>query len=301
LNSGDKTESGDRKQGRPLVPPSASVTRRGGSSEDRALEALDEYTGSTGAQAVETGEKRERGAQGEIAGSSLQQEWELEEDGVDEAPYGDDVLARLERMEKRLDAFESTAYSFLLYAKQLTDRTASFFEDVFGLGQEDIAQIHDRLGVNHNNKGDYPRAIEAFRKLAELKRTSASCYKLGVAYDNNGDLQEAIESFRTAISLDETNLKAYYRLADVYGKSQNFGEAVRCLTKASEIVPDSPETHFRLGTVHSARGSHDQAITAFNRVLSLSPSFAGIYQSLGLAYEQKGEHNKAIEFFKKSI
>jgi tetratricopeptide (TPR) repeat protein len=297
LNSGDKTESGDRKQGRPLVPPSASVTRRSGSSEDRALEALDEYTNSAGTQAAETGEKRDQ----EGAGSSLQQEWELEEGGIEETLYGDDVLARLDRLEKRLDAFENTAYSFLLYAKQLTDRTASFFEDVFGLGQEDIAQIHDRLGVNHNNKGDYPRAIEAFRKLTELKRTSASCYKLGVAYDNNGDLQEAIESFRTAISLDETNLKAYYRLADVYGKSQNFGEAVRSLTKASEIVPDSPETHFRLGTVHSARGSHDQAITAFNRVLGLSPSFPGIYQSLGLAYEQKGEHNKAIEFFKKSI
>ena len=295
MNSGEKADSSDKKRGKPLVPPSASVTRRGAVSDERTLEALDEYKAGKGEKPAG------REVEGPQGGGILPQEWEIEEKGPGPALGDDEILVRLDRLEKRLDAFENTAYSFLLYAKQLADRTASFFEDVFGLSSDDIAQIHDRLGVNYNNKGDYPRAIEAFRKLVELKRTSATCFKLGVAYDNNGDVQEAIESFRTAISLEESNLRAYYKLADVYANSQNYGEAVRCLTKAAEIVPDSAETQFRLGTVHSARGSHDQAIAAFNRVLSLSPDYAGIYQSLGLAYEQKGEHNKAIEFFKKSI
>jgi len=277
------------------------VTRARGGTAGRTAEALDEYTNPSGSPSNDTNEAQAGGTPGAEKGSLLPQQWDIEEGRMEDAAYTDDVLARLDRLEKRLDAFENTAYSFLLYAQQLTDRTASFFEDVFGLGREDIAQIHDRLGVNYNNKGDYARSVEAFKKLVDLSRTSASCYKLGVAYDNNGDLQEAIESFQAAISLDEANLKAYYRLADVYGKAQNFGEAVRWLTKAAEIVPDSPETHFRLGSIHTARGSHDQAITAFNRVLDLSPDYPGIYQSLGLAYEQKGEHNKAIEFFKKSI
>ena len=130
---------------------------------------------------------------------SLPQEWDLHAEAP--AAPDEDLAARLDRLEQRLDAFESTCYTFLLYAKQLSDRTVSFFEDIFGLGREDLAQIHDRLGVNANNKGDYPRAIESFKKLVDLKRTASACYKLGVAYDNNGNLQEAIEAFRSAIGV----------------------------------------------------------------------------------------------------
>lgn len=235
------------------------------------------------------------------AGDLLPQEWELIETDDNAIPEEEDILQRLDRIEKRLDAFENTSYTFLLYAKQLTDRTVSFFEDIFGLSSGDLAQIHDRLGINYNNKGDYPKAIEAFQKLVAQTPTAPAFYKLGVAYGNNNDLQDAIEAYRRAISLDEKHLSSYYKLAEVYAKTENFGEAIRCLTQAVDIDADAPESHFRLGSVHNARGAYDQAITAFNRVLALDANYPGIYQSLGIAYEQKGEHNRAIEFFKKSI
>ena len=94
-------------------------------------------------------------------GEQLPQEWELEEPADTNAPSEEDILQRLDRIEKRLDAFENTSYTFLLYAKQLTDRTVSFFEDIFGLSSNDLTQIHDRLGINYNNKGDYPKAIRS--------------------------------------------------------------------------------------------------------------------------------------------
>ena len=232
---------------------------------------------------------------------ALPQEWDLDESTSESGVSEDDVLARLDRLEQRLDAFETTCYTFLLYAKQLSDRTVSFFEDIFGLGREDLSQIHDRLGVNANNKGDYARAIESFKKLVDLNRTASACYKLGVAYDNNGNLQESIEAFRAAVELDSGYLDAHYKLADVYTRMENFGEAVRCLTRATEVDGEKAETFYRLGSVHNARGSYDDAIKAFNQVIELDPDHPGIHQSLGLAYENKGEHNRAIEFFKKSI
>jgi len=232
---------------------------------------------------------------------SLPQEWDLDEASNGADTTDEDLAARLDRLEQRLDAFESTCYTFLLYAKQLSDRTVSFFEDIFGLGREDLSQIHNRLGVNANNKGDYARAIESFKKLTDLNRTAESCYKLGVAYDNNGNLQEAIEAFRGAIDLDSTLLDVHYKLAEVYTRMENFGEAVRILTRASEVDGHNAKTFFRLGSVHNARGSYDDAIKAFNQVIELDPNHSGIHQSLGLAYENKGEHNRAIEFSKKSI
>lgn len=310
MNSGETPNSGAGKRSKSLVPPSFSITRAGAESQNRALEALNEYVGGR-EEAQPIASVRPKSTQlapDELSGNGssaskekLVQEWEIAE-SVDEGElYEDDILQRLDRMEKRLDAFENTCYTFLLYTKQLADRTVSFYEDIFGLSREDLAQIHDRLGINYNNKGDYPKAIDAFKKLVELHRTPVSCFKLGVAYDNNGDFQEAVEAYRSAIALDTGYLRAYYKLAEVYARTENYGEAIRCLTQAAEADPNNPETHYRLGGVHSARGSYDQAIAAFNRVLKLDPGYPGIYQSLGLAYEQKGEHDRAIQFFKKSI
>ena len=295
MNSGETANTGGRERGRPMVPSSPSVIRPGTEAADRRLNTLAEYmTPDHTPEAAEAGSRP-------AVGERLTHEWEIEESTSSELPAEEDIQKRLDRIESRLDAFETTCYTFLLYAKQLTDRTASFFEDIFGLSSEDLAQIHDRLGVNYNNRGDYAGAIGAFRKLVELRRTPEACYKLGVAYDNNGDFQEAIESYRGSIALDAKYLRAYYKLAEVYGRTENFGEAVRCLKEAVEIEPENAETHYRLGSIHSARGSHDEAVSAFNQVLKLAPEHPGIYQSLGLAYEQKGEHNRAIEFFKKSI
>ena len=295
MSSEEQANSDTKKRGKGKVFGASSTG-------DRTLETLSEYVGSEGGQTVPAS----AASNPPVAGSAgdreqLVQEWDIEEPLDTDAPSEDDILARLDRIEKRLDAFENTCYTFLLYAKQLTDRTVSFFEDIFGLSGGDLAQIHDRLGVNYNNKGDYPKAIEAFKKLVDLNQTPASCYKLGVAYDNNGDFQEAIEAYRRSLSLDAGYLKAYYKLAEVYSRTENFGEAIRCLNQAVEVQGDNPESYFRLGSVHSARGSYDEAITSFNKVLSLDDAYPGIYQSLGIAYEQKGEHNRAIEFFKKSI
>ena len=313
MNSGKTANSGEKRRGEFSVPRSPSITKPRAKSEDRALNTLNEYMGKqerlreeplvspTRSGEVPKAAADSNGNRHSSPKERLPQEWEIEEPVAADAPSEEDIIQRLDRLERRLDAFENTSYTFLLYAKQLTDRTVSFFEDIFGLGREDLAQIHDRLGVNYNNKENYPRAIEAFKNLVELNRTPASCFKLGVAYDNNGDTQEAIEAYRSAIALDAGYLKAYYKLAEVYAKTENYGEAIRCLMQAAEIDPENAETHYRLGSIHSARGSYDQAIVAFNRVLALAPEFPGIYQSMGIAYEQKGEHNRAIEFFKKSL
>ena len=279
-----------------LVPDTPAIVRSQ-RTRGRQEQILNEYVGK--ADPAAAGGTLSVSSTPRTTGERLPQEWDLESGG--DSPSDDDILARLDRIERRLDAFESTCYTFLLYAKQLSDRTVSFFEDIFGLGREDLAQIHDRLGVNYNNKDDYPQAIASFQKLVDLNRTASACYKLGVACDNNGDFEDAIAALRSAVSIDSKYLPAYYKLAEVYTRTENFGEAVRCLTEAASEEPANAETHYRLGSVHNARGSYDDAITSFNRVVELNPTHPGIHQSLGLAYEHKGEHNKAIEFFKKSI
>lgn len=312
--NGEQKPNGSRRKRRErlFIPPPAVGLRGRPATDAGASSVLREYISEEESQtASQAGhetpspgpvERDEEIGSREI----LADEWEAEEERLrdDEAETRRLKLIemRLDRLERRISDFENTCYSFLLHAKRLSDRAVSFYEDVFGLSREDLAHIHDRLGINHNNNGDYEKAIESFRRVVEFDDRNASVhFKLGVACDNAGNHREAIDCYRKAISLDPNYLKAYYKLADIYAKNENHEEAVRCLTKAVELAPGNAETHYRLGTVHSSQGNYDEAVSSYFRVIDIAPGYPGIYRSLGLAYERKGEHDKAIECFKKSV
>jgi hypothetical protein len=136
---------------------SNSIKKSSRGTSDLSVDVLNTSTANAPAASTENQPGGSRSVT-ELTSDSKQvlpQEWDLDESTSGSAVSDDDLVARLDRLEQRLDAFESTCYTFLLYAKQLSDRTVSFFEDIFGLSREDLAQIHDRLGVNANNKGDY--------------------------------------------------------------------------------------------------------------------------------------------------
>lgn len=312
--NGEQKPNGSRRKRRErlFIPPPAVGLRGRPATEAGASSVLREYISEEEQQAVSQAgqETLSPGAveQEEDVGAKevLSDEWETEAESLrdDEAETRRLKLIelRLDRLERRISDFENTCYSFLLHAKRLSDRAVSFYEDVFGLSREDLAHIHDRLGINYNNNGHYEKAIESFRRVVEFDDRNASAhFKLGVACDNAGNYREAIDCYRKAISLDPKYLKAYYKLADIYVKNESHEEAIRCLARAVELSPHNAETHYRLGEVHSNQGNYNEAIASYFRVIEIAPGYPGIYRSLGLAYERKGEHDKAIECFKKSV
>jgi tetratricopeptide (TPR) repeat protein len=309
LNGEGKPNGSKRKRRERLFIPPPTVGLRGRpSSETGASSVLREYIsdeeGAVQSGLAEAGHaaapEDESGSREYLADESDHEEQELHDDEVQTRRLKL-IEMRLERLERRIGDFENTCYSFLLHAKRLSDRAISFYEDVFGLSREDLAHIHERLGINFNNSGQYDKAVDSFRRVVEFDdRNAAAHFRLGVACDNAGNHREAIESYRKTISLDVNHLKAYYKLADIYTRTENLEEAILCLTKAVELAPGNAESHFRLGTTLSEHGRQDEAIVAFQQVLSLSPRFPGIHRNLGVAYERKGEHDKAIECFKKS-
>ena len=294
-----------KRKERLFIPPPAVGLKGRPSTESTRSSVLKEYASPDEEIPSKTGQETGEPAAEKSPKETLTEDWGARE----ETWQGDEgegrrlknVEARLDRLEHRISDFENTCYSFLLHAKRLSDRAVSFYEDVFGLSKEDLAYIHDRLGINYNNNGEYEKAIESFSKTVEFDEKNALAnFKLGVAFDNAGNHREAIESYRKTISLDSSYLKAYYKLADIYTKNGNHDEAVRCLTKAIELAPEIAESHYRLGTVHIQNKNYNEAVASYLRVVERAPTFQGIYRSLGLAYESKGEHDKAIEFFKKS-
>jgi len=83
--------------------------------------------------------------------------------------------------------------------------------------QEYLAGAWNDLGVAYSKKGEYDRAIEAFRKALELKPDDhAAWYNLGLAYDMKGEYDRAIEAFRKALELKPDDHDAWYNLGLAY-------------------------------------------------------------------------------------
>ena len=121
MSAGEQASTGQDKRGKGKLF-GASEPSSADDAASQKLETLSEYMRAQPAQEEAAGQVP--------TGERLPQEWDLDAD-TREVPAEEDILQRLERIEKRLDAFENTSYTFLLYAKQLTDRTVSFFEDIF--------------------------------------------------------------------------------------------------------------------------------------------------------------------------
>jgi tetratricopeptide (TPR) repeat protein len=80
-----------------------------------------------------------------------------------------------------------------------------------------LAGVWNALGIAYGKKGEYDRAIEAYRKALELKPDDHKAwYNLGLAYFAKGEHDLAIEAYRKALELKPDLHEAWYNLGVVY-------------------------------------------------------------------------------------
>ncbi|MBC7929267.1 MAG: tetratricopeptide repeat protein [Rubrivivax sp.] len=124
----------------------------------------------------------------------------------------------------------------------------------------------------------YDEAIAGFKRLTELKPTSAlAFYHLGVSYETVGKNKEAIEAYRKA--------------AAILGKSDMNDD-----TKAVKAM-----SYYNMANALTADNQPTEAIEAYKQVVTLMPGEAVIYNNLGLAYAASDQATEAVESFKKAI
>ena len=112
--------------------------------------------------------------------------------------------------------------------------------------QRDRSEVHHRLAVLYDRKGDHETAVDYYRQaLAKTKNKAAVLTDFGYSCYLQGDLESAEKHLREAVRLD----------------------------------PDSERAHNNLGLVLARTGCRDEALTAFFRAGS---SAADAY--INLAY-----------------
>jgi tetratricopeptide (TPR) repeat protein len=143
--------------------------------------------------------------------------------------------------------------------------------------------------------GKFEEAIAGFKRLTELKPTSAQAfYHLGVSNETAGHYKEAIEAYKKALAIldkadmndDVKTLKAmsYYNMGNSLSADNQPAPAIESYKHVMTLLPDQPVVYNNIGLAYAASDQADEAVASFKKAIELDPKYAEAHFNLGLAY-----------------
>ena len=125
--------------------------------------------------------------------------------------------------------------------------------------------------------------------------------RLGVALNQKGDTARAIENFKQTLRIMPNHPIALYNIAVAYFKSDKHDLAIQYFNRLLRIDPDHDGANYYIGVLLGQQGKFDQAIKHFNRTLRTRPDLYKTYANLGIAYAKRGDYDMAIQNFNKAL
>ena len=111
------------------------------------------------------------------------------------------------------------------------------------------------LGMTLTDLGDYPGAIDAFKRVIEKQpKWVFAMNELGIAYRKQDNFKDAAAAFRKATATDGKYVIAYYNLAEAEFRAGNLGEAQKAYNKVKELGRKDLATQLQLLTGGALRG-----------------------------------------------
>ena len=167
-------------------------------------------------------------------------------------------------------------------------------------------------GAKLLDKGDYPRALLAFRNASRVMPTSAEPqYHAGLAFLQMNEFNNAALAFQAAMQLDQKHVPARVKLASLMVTSQDLRTAEEGAKLARQVLSsdkDNPDATIAVAMAEIRAGNARNASRQLEAALAKHPSHTGL--ALNLARSRAAENDnpaaertllKAIETAPKAI
>ncbi len=140
------------------------------------------------------------------------------------------------------------------------------------------ATAFEHRGNQALDEGDFPAAIEFFRRAVELEPNNPSMrQRLGAALAFNGDTRGAAEQLEEALLIAPQFALAHVGLATVWAHEGRFQEAIERYELALEYQPDYVEARLGLAEILRNSGRLQESLSHYAQVVEVEPSFVGAW------------------------
>ncbi|MDH3349024.1 MAG: tetratricopeptide repeat protein, partial [Desulfobulbaceae bacterium] len=154
------------------------------------------------------------------------------------------------------------------------------------------------------NEGDYPKAIQLYKKSLTLTAPSPATFQslallnLADMHLAVGNYDEALENYAATMKFHPNSSLIIYKLAFLYYLKKDFTRSKEYLNQLVNIKKDGPQTHWLLGKIYLITGKTDAAIKAFSLSLSLNANNITAANDLALSLFISEKKASALEIIK---
>ncbi len=136
---------------------------------------------------------------------------------------------------------------------------------------------------------------EVLKKVKENPKDAEALYHLADLYDRSGQYPEAIENYKKVIALKPDMGYAYFKMGTAYDRLNQPAEAVTALKKATSLMPKNAIAFNNLGVAYGKLGRLDDEIASLQRAIKIRSAYSSARYNLGLTYLKKGNKKAAMK------
>ena len=161
--------------------------------------------------------------------------------------------------------------------------------EALGYLTPDNADAHNNLGQRYQQRGEYHKAIEAYRQAIEMRPNFYSAYNnLAVCYGKLKMYPEAEAALRKCIALKPDDFYAMNNLAVMFIETGRLQDGVRMAEQAVKIEPGYANAHVTLGSAYAMSRRFDEAEREFREALRIEPDNRAATENLSRLAQARG-------------
>jgi len=156
----------------------------------------------------------------------------------------------------------------------------------------------NNLGLAYKNSGQFPLAIDAYRKGLDCDPYNTGCMmNLSIALIENGKPENAHAVLSIAIDVNPKKAQLWLNLGSTAKVLNRQPEAVKCFQKAIELNQKLTEGWRSLANILEESGKLPQALEILNEGIVNNPDDYAIRLDKARLLDKMGDHAEAIESF----
>ena len=203
---------------------------------------------------------------------------------------------------------------FLIHLERFDDALDEY-EALLELDPANQVLYKGKIGQIYFEKGNYTRAIEAFKSvlqeqdlvgagetLASIRsQMAAALCNEGVKLFDAGDSTEAIQRYQEALLYDASNADIHYNLGKAYVRVHNPLNAIKHFEMSISLNPTDVGCYYELAVLQDERGMIKEAIASYEKVLELDPKNTRALFGLGTLHGVQGDLDRSIHYLTEAI